>query len=91
MSESYYKVVDGKKYKRSLLEYCASAADSNGNINLEEAKEIFRLIADGDTYTDIEKDTMAYVRKQYKFTEAANNWLRTEIRKWAAGKRGGEG
>ena len=29
---------------------------------------------------------MAYIRDNYKWTEEADEWFRTEIRKWAASK-----
>jgi hypothetical protein len=29
---------------------------------------------------------MSYVRDNYKWTEAADEWFRTEISKWAASK-----
>ncbi len=88
MSESYYQIIDGKKYKRALLDYAkeATAGQGDGRISMAEAQEMYKLIADGDTYTDVEKDTMAYIRQNYKFTDKADEWLRTEIRKWAATK-----
>ena len=42
---------------------------------------------DGASYTDIEKDTMAYIRDNYKWTDATDDWFRTEIRKWVATKQ----
>ncbi|MDG1767091.1 MAG: hypothetical protein P8H98_09860 [Flavobacteriales bacterium] len=43
-------------------------------------------VKDGASYTDIEKDTMSYIRDNFKWTDAADDWFRTEIRKWAASK-----
>ncbi len=39
---------------------------------------------DSDAYTDIEKATMRYIRDNYKFTEAGDEWFRTEVRRIAA-------
>jgi hypothetical protein len=89
MSDSYYKVIDGKKYDRSLLDSADKAIEGagDGRISVDDAKQLFSEVADGNTYTEIEKDTMSYIRDNYNFTQAANEWLRTEIRSWAA-KRG---
>ena len=85
---SYYKVIDGKKYDRELLEAAdkAVAGRGDGRISLEDAKDLLNKVKDGNSYTDIEKDTMAYVRDNYKWTDEADTWFRTEIRKWAADK-----
>ena len=85
---AYYKVIDGKKYDAELIEAAdqAVAGKGDGRISLADAKVLYAKVADGDTYTDIEKDTMAYIRQNYKWTEEADSWFRTEIRKWAATK-----
>tara|TARA_Y100000991_G_C21935014_1_gene332582 strand:- start:325 stop:1275 length:951 start_codon:yes stop_codon:yes gene_type:complete len=53
-------------------------------INLKDTKKIFPKISDYNDYTKIEKQTVAYIRKKYKFTSEANKWLRTEIRREAS-------
>ncbi len=85
---SYYKTIDGKKYDGELIELAdkLTAGSGDGRISMEDAKQLLDAVKDGDTYTDIEKDTMAYLRENYKWTEAADEWFRTEIRKWAATK-----
>lgn len=88
MAESYYKVIDGKKYDKQMLDIAdASVAGAgDGRISVEDAKKLIEAVKDGNEYTDIEKDTMKYIRDNYKFTDAADDWFRTEIRKWAATK-----
>ena len=88
MSESYYKVIDGVKYDRGILEFCDKAVEGagDGRISKADAEKLLAEVKDGNTYTDIEKATMKYVRDNYKWTEAADEWFRTEIRKWAASK-----
>lgn len=92
MAESYYKVIDGKKYKRAILEFVEEAVKGagDGRISKDDAEKLLTLVKDGDTYTDVEKDTIKYVREKHKWTDAADEWFRTEIRKWAATKSGGE-
>jgi len=84
----YYKTIDGKKYDGSLLEFAdaAIAGAGDGRISLKDAKELLGKVKDGDSYTEIEKDTMAYIRDNYRWTTEADEWFRTEIRKWAATK-----
>ncbi|MBP5365769.1 MAG: hypothetical protein J6Y82_07575 [Bacteroidales bacterium] len=85
---AYYKVIDGKKYDAELIEAAdkAVAGKGDGRISIADAKLLYEKVADGNSYTDIEKDTMAYIRQNYKWTEEADSWFRTEIRKWAATK-----
>jgi len=85
---SYYKTIEGKKYDGEVIDLAEklTAGAGDGRISMEDAKQLFNAIADGDSYTDIEKDTMAYVRKNYSWTDAADEWFRTEVRKWAATK-----
>ncbi|MFN8254256.1 MAG: hypothetical protein U0W24_01120 [Bacteroidales bacterium] len=85
---TYYKTIDGKKYDGDLLAFAdaAVAGAGDGRISLKDAQELIGKVMDGKTYTDIEKDTMAYIRDNYKWTPEADEWFRTEIRKWAATK-----
>ncbi len=84
----YYKVIDGKKYDGELLEFAekAVAGVGDGQISVKDAEGLFEKVIDGNAYTDIEKATVAYIRQNYKWTEKADKWFRTEIRKWAASK-----
>lgn len=85
---SYYKTIDGKKYDASIIELAEklTAGRGDGRISMEDAEELLKAVMDGGAYTDIEKDTMSYIRDNFKWTEAADDWFRTEIRKWAATK-----
>lgn len=85
---AYYKTIDGKKYDGELIELAEqlSSGAGDGRISKEDAAELLEAVKDGDSYTDIEKDTMAYIRDNFKWTEAADEWFRSEIRKWAATK-----
>lgn len=86
---AYYKTVDGKKYDGELIELADKLTKnkaSNNPISKDDAAEILDAVKDGATYSDIEKDTVAYIRKEYNWTDAADEWFRSEIRKWAATK-----
>ncbi len=85
---AYYKTIDGKKFDAELIEAAekAVAGRGDGRISMDDAKMLLDKVKDGNSYTDIEKDTMAYIRDNFKWTEQADEWFRTEIRKWAASK-----
>ena len=85
---SYYKTIDGKKYDGELIEIAdkLTAGGGDGRISMADAEKVYEAVKDGNSYTDIEKDTVAYLRDNYKWTDAADEWFRTEVRKWAASK-----
>ncbi|MCO4814180.1 MAG: hypothetical protein KC454_05670 [Flavobacteriales bacterium] len=85
---SYYKTIDGNKYDGELIELAdkLTAGGGDGRISMADAEKIYEAVKDGNSYTDIEKDTVAYLRDNYKWTDAADEWFRTEVRKWAATK-----
>lgn len=84
----YYKTIDGVKYDGELLELAEklTAGANDGRISKADAGELLEAVKDGNSYTDIEKATVKYIRDNYKWTDAADEWFRTEIRKWAASK-----
>lgn len=88
MSENYYKVIDGTRYDRGMLEIAdqTTSGQGDGRISLDDSKKLLAAVADGGRYTDTEKQTMEYIRENYRFTDEADAWFRTEIRKWAATK-----
>jgi len=85
---SYYKVIDGVKYDRELLEAAEKAVEGTHDtqISAADAKLLLEQVKDGNSYTDIEKATVAYIRENFKWTEKADEWFRSEIRKWASSK-----
>jgi hypothetical protein len=85
---SYYKTIEGKKYDGELIELAdkLTSGAGDGRLSQADAEKIYEAVKDGDSYTDIEKDTVAYLRENYSWTDAADEWFRTEIRKWAATK-----
>jgi hypothetical protein len=85
---SYYKEIDGKKYDGKLIEAAekAVAGSGDGRISQADAEMLYKVVKDGDNYTDIEKETIAHIRENFNWTDAADDWFRTEVRKWAATK-----
>ena len=76
--------IKGKKYDRELIEIAQELTEKEEEIKLEGSKKLFLKIKDYDDYTNIEKRTVGYIRKEFKFTSEADQWLRSEIRRWGA-------
>ena len=76
--------IKGKKYDRELIETAQELTEKEEEIKLEGSKKLFLKMKDYGDYTDIEKRTVSYIRKEFKFTSEADKWLRTEIRRWGA-------
>ena len=89
MSETYYKTIDGKDYNKEMLDIADNAIEGagDGRISLDDAKKLLAAVKDANNYTDVEKDSMKYIRDNYKFTDESDDWFRTEIRKWAGTKK----
>jgi hypothetical protein len=85
---TYYKTIDGVKYDSELIELAEklTAGAGDGRLSQDDASKLLEGVKDGGVYTDVEKDTLAYLRDNYNWTDAADEWFRTEIRKWAATK-----
>lgn len=83
---SYYKQIDGKRYKAITINMAdqSVSGQGDGRISKEDAEKIFATISDGKAYTQVEKDTMHYLRTNYKWTEGADQLFRTKVRSWAA-------
>jgi DNA-directed RNA polymerase subunit F len=84
----YYKTINGKKYDGDLIDLAdkSVAGAGDGRISMKDAEKLLIAVKDGNSYTDVEKDTMEYIRENYKWTPEADEWFRGEIRKWAATK-----
>ena len=90
IDETIFEVIEGKRYDKELIKVAKDLTNGNEEITIEGSKKLFTRIRDYDDYTQIEKQTVAYIRKKYKFTPEANQWLRKEIRKWASTKTRGK-
>lgn len=82
---SYYKTIDGKNYDKAILDMAKAsvAGQGDGRISLNDAKKIVRLIQDGGRITDIEKRSLQYILKKYKFTETAEEHIKHTLGKSA--------
>jgi outer membrane protein OmpA-like peptidoglycan-associated protein len=89
MAKSYYKIIEGKKYDREVIEIAeeAAAAEADKIISVEGARKIYEAIIDGNTITQIEQETLDYLKENLSFSEEAIEWLDDEIEKWRAEKQ----
>lgn len=83
---SYYKNINGKKMDGHLLEMAEESVKGagDGRISKADAEALINAVKDGGDYTDVEKDTMEYIRDTFKWTENADEWFRSQIASWAA-------
>jgi ribosomal protein L16 Arg81 hydroxylase len=83
---SYYKIIEGKKMDGHLIEIAQNSVKDagDGRISVKDAENIFAAVRDGNVYTDIEKATIAYIRKNFQWTDAADDWFRSQISSWRA-------
>jgi hypothetical protein len=85
---SYYKVINGKKMDGHLLDLASKVVQGQGDgrISKLEGGVLLQAVTDGGVYTDIEKDTVDYIRSNFKWTEGADDWFRTQVSIWAGAK-----
>jgi len=85
---SYYRIVDGKKMDGHLLELAVNVVKGKGDgrISKLEGGVLLQAVTDAGVYTEVEKDTVDYIRNNFKWTEGADDWFRTQISTWAGAK-----
>lgn len=68
-----YKTINGVKYEKELLELAEkhTTGVGEGKLSKDEVAELLQSARDGQGVTDTEKQTLAYIRKNFEFTEAA--------------------
>ena len=83
---SHYKQIDGKKYSAALLEAADEmvAGKGDGRISVDDAEKLLGLLKRDGKYSDLEKETLSYIRQNYTWTEQGDAFLRGAVRSWAA-------
>lgn len=74
---SYYRIIDGIKYDRSLLLLANELVQGQGDgrISLDDSKTLINATKDGTGVTDIEKKTLVYISTHYNLTTSAKEHL----------------
>jgi hypothetical protein len=83
---SYYKIVDGKKFDGPLFELATEAVrkSADGKISLDYALALYGAVIDGGVYTDVERETVTYLLKNFKWRTYALEWFQRELASWEA-------
>lgn len=74
---SYYKVINGVKYDKQLLDVAEelTTGKGDGRISEREIQLIVKLAKDGRGITPTEEATLHYIRATFKLTSTAANWF----------------
>ena len=59
----------------------------DGRLGSEDAEALFALVAEDNSYSELEKKTIKHIRNHFRWTDKGNTTFRTLIRS-AAGKKG---
>ena len=76
---SYYQVIEGERYDRSLLLLSDNLVKGQGDGRISEAdmKKLVESALDGNKITDCEKKTLKFISNQYNTTDNAKLYLET--------------
>jgi hypothetical protein len=83
-TKGYYKTLDGVKCDSELLEACNQAVSGRGDgrVSLEDAHAVFEKAKDGGKVTEVERWTLRYCLTEFKWTQAAVDWISEELKKF---------
>ena len=87
---SYYKVVNGERYDRRVLDDCDAFQKVNGSVDLAEARRMYEDVSDGpakpqargktSSVTDVEIATLEYALVTYAWTDDARAFVENKLR-----------
>ncbi len=68
-----YVSIDGERYEKELLDLAKqhTTGRGEGKLSKDEVADLFKSAQDGQGVTDTEKKTLAYIRNNFEFTDAA--------------------
>ena len=80
---SYYKIIEGEHYDRSLLLLADNLikGKGDGRISEEDMKNLVKSALDGNKITDCEKKTLNFISKQYNTTSNGKSYLENYLLK----------
>jgi len=72
--DSYYKIIDGVKYDRELMEFTQNLikGQGDGRLSLDDVKKIWNDALDKNKITPIERQTLQYIYKTFVKTDIAD-------------------
>jgi len=80
-SKSYYRIIDGEHYDRSLLDAAEVRLEGKGDglISEEDFQQIIELSRDGKGITETEMRTLEYISLKYNLTTKASLWFKEHL------------
>jgi hypothetical protein len=74
---SYYKIIDGERYDRQLLETAQQLTEGRGDgrISQKDAEIIWNQVQDGGNITATEKRTIIYLLQKLNWSDKAAEWI----------------
>ena len=84
----YYKQIEGVQYDRAMVEAAqeAVAGRGDGRISRADAEKLLPYVTDGNRITAVEQATLLYLRKNFKWTEKADQWFSEAVESWQSGR-----
>lgn len=78
---NYYKKINNTLYDGRLLSFAEEAIKGagDGRISRKDAEHLLAFVKDGNTYTQVEKNTVEFLHRNFKWTETAWDWFSQEI------------
>lgn len=78
---SYYKIINGEKYDRSLLLLAENLVkgQGDGRISENDMKKLVSSALDGNKITDCEKKTLKLITTEFNTTDNAKEYLQKYI------------
>ena len=85
------QIIDGEQYEKELLDLTRqhTTGINEQNLSKDEVAELFASAANGRGVTDTEEKTLAYIRRTFRFTEAAVSDVDQRFAKLCGGVLGG--
>lgn len=73
----YYQIIDGKRYNAALINNAnfRVRAVGDGRISLQDAQDLWKIAMDGGRITDVEENTLQYLKTRLNWTEPAIDWI----------------
>tara|TARA_A100001015_G_C14946936_1_gene695054 strand:+ start:268 stop:708 length:441 start_codon:yes stop_codon:yes gene_type:complete len=81
IKNSYYKMIDGVNYDRSLLLLADNLVkgQGDGRISENDMKKLVSSALDGNRITDCEKKTLKFITTQFNTTDNAKEYLQKHL------------
>lgn len=74
---SFYKIIDGQRYDKKVLELAEELiqGQGDGRISRADAAKLLESVQDGSGITETENRSLFYILENYTFTDSAEGWL----------------